>query len=99
VTAGRDLEYRLIGGIGVALLTAVHAVSARVPARETADADLGAHHSVLADPELIPSLTRLGYQQIQGNRFERTIVTSDGDLDLAHIRALLLDVVARPNEI
>ena len=36
------LQYRLVGGIAVSLLTWVHGAADRVPARDTADADLGA---------------------------------------------------------
>ena len=42
VAADLGVEYRLVGGNAVTLLTHVHGVSDRVPERETADADMGA---------------------------------------------------------
>lgn len=66
-----DAEYRLVGGNAVTLLTYAHAVSDRVPERETADADMGASFPVCADPRLVPALQARGYRATAGNRFER----------------------------
>jgi hypothetical protein len=65
--------YRLIGGHMVTLLVAAHEV-AGVPARETADADLGADFSVIADPALPQALRARGYTQPgASNRFVRDL--------------------------
>jgi hypothetical protein len=74
------MEWRLIGGIAVSLLTWVHGVTHLVPERDTADADLAAPHALLADPEFMPALVELGYEQVAGNRFERKIVHGDDPL-------------------
>ena len=77
------VEYRLIGGLSVTLLTWAHGVTHLVPIRETADADFGASASVIGDPQLANILTERGYQRVAGNRFTRTIQRDSFSLDLA----------------
>jgi hypothetical protein len=72
ISASLDIEYRLIGGIATTLLTHLHGVADRVPARETADADMGVHPGVCADPDLPMALSQLGYTQADGSRFVRS---------------------------
>jgi hypothetical protein len=83
------LQYRLVGGIAVSLLTWVHGVADRVPARDTADADLGATHQLLADLDVVNELRGTGYRQVAGNRFERDV--SHGD---DQTLTLAIDVLA-----
>ncbi|MFD7309089.1 hypothetical protein [Promicromonospora sp. NPDC059942] len=71
ISAALGVEYRLVGGIATTLLTHVHGVADRVPARETADADMGVSTSVCADPRLPEALSRLGYTREDGSRFAR----------------------------
>jgi hypothetical protein len=73
-------EYRLVGGNAVSLLTAVHRVTALVPARDTADADFAAAYDVVGDPRLPAALAEQGYRQVAGNRFTRPDVTSGAEL-------------------
>lgn len=77
-------QYRLVGGLAVTLL--VHALGADgvAPHRETADADLGAPMDVCADRALVGQLRDVGYAQVQGNRFARTVGQ----------RELVIDVLA-----
>lgn len=65
-----QVPYRLVGGNCVTLLVAIHQVRG-VPARDTADADLGVNYDVAADPRLPAALISLGYAQAAGNRFVR----------------------------
>jgi hypothetical protein len=67
-----NIEYRLVGGIATTLLTHRHGVANRVPARETADADMGVPLPVCADPRLPEALSHLGYTHEDGSRFVRT---------------------------
>jgi len=62
-TIARELgvEYRLIGGITITLLVHHHQVDHLVPARETADADMGVGFDVLADGAVPGALRRAGY--------------------------------------
>ncbi|WP_020017023.1 hypothetical protein [Promicromonospora sukumoe] len=71
ISASLGVEYRLIGGIATTLLTHVHDVADRVPARETADADMGVSTSVCANPRLPGALAGLGYTREDGSRFAR----------------------------
>ena len=71
IAATLDVEFRLVGGNAVTLLTAVHQVADRVPTRETADADFAAGYDVVADPRLLRALLEAGYEQEGGNRFRR----------------------------
>ncbi|MFJ3405790.1 hypothetical protein [Promicromonospora sp. NPDC090134] len=71
ISASLGVEYRLVGGIATTLLTHVHEVADRVPARETADADMGVSTSVCSDPRLPEALSRLGYTREDGSRFAR----------------------------
>lgn len=81
-------DYRLVGGNAVTLLTAVHGVMSLVPERETADADFGAAPEVIGNEELVVRLRELGYVQVEGNRFARTLFHADAPLDL------VIDVLA-----
>lgn len=66
-----QMDYRLIGGLSVALLYAAHGSPGSVPPRQTADADLGADHEVVAAAPVVRSLVARGYTKTAGNRFER----------------------------
>lgn len=76
------VDYRLIGGNAVSLLTWVHGVQDATPGRETADADFGADGRVIGDPRLPEALTARGYAPQRSNRFYRTITDARGDLEL-----------------
>lgn len=73
-----SLDYRLVGGNAVTLLTWIHGVNGLVPSRETADADFGAEATVVGDANFAMGLEQRGYELHGGNRFRRT----DGDLQL-----------------
>jgi hypothetical protein len=77
------LEYRLVGGVSVALLTQVHGVADRVPARETADADFGADTATIGDERLARALLDHGYVRVEGNRFTREARRAGDTLPLA----------------
>jgi hypothetical protein len=77
------LEYRLVGGVSVALLTHVHGVADRVPARETADADFGADTATIGDVRLTRALLDRGYARLEGNRFTREVRRAHDTLPLA----------------
>jgi hypothetical protein len=64
-------DYRLVGGLAVTLLVAVHGATGLAPGRETADADFGAAPEVLAHPALLEGLRQRGYSRSGGNRFLR----------------------------
>ncbi len=83
VTDRLGADYRLIGGHMVSLLVALHQVTG-VPARETADADLGAQFSVVADPRLVANLQTLGYVRPgASNRFVRPLADGlDATIDV-----------------
>lgn len=85
IAAGLGVEYRLIGGIAITLLVHHHQVDHLVPARETADADMGVGFDVLADDALPGALRRAGYTAENSNRFVR-----DDDRG----RRLVIDVLA-----
>lgn len=73
VTDRIGADYRLVGGHMVSVLVALHQVTG-VPARETADADLGAQFCVVADPRLVATLQELGYTRPgASNRFVRPL--------------------------
>lgn len=76
------VDYRLVGGNAVTFLTWIHGVTHRVPGRETADADFGAEPAVVGNPNFALSLEERGYKLQGGNRFRRTVETTDGDLEL-----------------
>jgi hypothetical protein len=82
IAASLDADYRLIGGLGVTLLTWVYGVNDDVPSRETADADFGASPTVIGDERLLAALEARGYRQVAGNRLLRTLHTPDESLDL-----------------
>jgi hypothetical protein len=71
MTAGLDVQYRLIGGLAVTLLVHVHGADDLAPQRETADADLGVSVETCGDERFLPALLSAGYAQVQGNRLER----------------------------
>ncbi|RYJ07680.1 MAG: hypothetical protein EON52_00035 [Actinomycetales bacterium] len=75
-TGAMGVDYRLIGGHMVSHLVYAYAVEG-VPTRETADADLGATGEVVADPRLLEQLDALGYDMVQGNRFERNLTAAE----------------------
>jgi hypothetical protein len=77
------LEYRLVGGVSVALLAQVHGVADRVPARETADADFGADTATIGDERLARALLDHGYVRVEGNRFTREARRAGDTLPLA----------------
>ena len=85
IAAGLCVDYRLIGGIAITLLVHHHQVDHLVPARETADADLGVGFDVLSDDALPEALRRAGYSAEESNRFAR-----DDD----HGRRRVIDVLA-----
>ncbi|GAA4759187.1 hypothetical protein GCM10023328_48130 [Modestobacter marinus] len=94
IAAELAVEYRLVGGNAVSLLTAVHEVSNRVPPRETADADFGAEYQVIADPRLLKALLHRGYLQSEGNRFTRTHTLASLDATTDPVWDLVIDVLA-----
>jgi hypothetical protein len=63
IAAEISADYRLIGGHMVTMLVAARQVT-DVPPRETADADLGADFSVIADPALPRALRARGYTRL-----------------------------------
>ena len=71
IAAQLGVKYRLVGGISVTLLTHHYGVDDQLPARETADADMGAPHYVCADDGLVAALSERGYARVEGNRFVR----------------------------
>ncbi len=85
IAAGLGVDYRLIGGIAITLLVHHHHVDHLVPARETADADMGVGFDVLSDEALPEALRRAGYSAERSNRFAR----ADD-----HGRRLVIDVLA-----
>lgn len=70
------IQYRLIGGLAVALIHAAHGAPGEVPSRQTADADLGAEDHIVAESGLDVRLLGQGYRRTEGNRF----VKGEGDL-------------------
>ncbi len=72
IAADLGVRYRLVGGIAITLLTYHYGVDARVPARETADADMGVPRDVCGDERLPAALLDRTYKQEGGNRFFRT---------------------------
>jgi hypothetical protein len=78
-----DVAYRLVGGLSVGLLTAVHGVVDLVPGRETGDADFGADARTIGDTRLPAALAGRGYVQTHGNRFVREVSRQGGGLTLA----------------
>ncbi|MDR0366790.1 MAG: hypothetical protein LBH68_08195 [Bifidobacteriaceae bacterium] len=73
ITRQAGIDYRLIGGHMVTMLAAYQGVT-DPPARETADADLGASLSAISDPALPKTLRQHGYSQPgASNRFVRDL--------------------------
>ena len=71
IAAQLGVKYRLVGGISVTLLTHHYGVDDQVPARETADADMGAPRYVCGDDQLVAAMSQRGYSRTEGNRFVR----------------------------
>ncbi len=70
---GKDTaDYRVIGGHMVTLLAATWRLGPDLY-RETGDADLGVPPVVARDHHLPDRLKALGYEQVAGNRFARTV--------------------------
>src|ERR1035438_1764431 len=65
-------DYRIIGGHMVTALAARWQLSAGLH-RETGDLDLGVPPLVARDLRLVGRLKELGYEQVAGNRFARTM--------------------------
>ena len=84
IASDAGVAYRLIGGIATTLLVHHHGAETLVPARETADADMGVALDVLGDDRLLEAILAVGYRQVEGNRFVRD---ADG-------RRLVIDVLA-----
>lgn len=75
-TTSIEAEYRLVGGQMVSYLVYAYGVTG-VPDRDTADADLGTHSSVAADPRLLESLIARGYRQVKSNYLERNLLEEE----------------------
>ncbi|WP_199424591.1 hypothetical protein [Actinotalea solisilvae] len=77
VAAELGIGYRLVGGLAVTLLTHHHGVEARVPSRETSDADMAVPRDVCADTGLADALAGRGYGPVRrdgdllGNEFTK----------------------------
>ncbi|SRR6266568_2270754 len=70
---GEDVaDYRVIGGHSVTMLAARWRLGAELY-RETGDVDLGIAPVVVRDRRLADRLKALGYDQVAGNRFARTV--------------------------
>ncbi|RZU73546.1 hypothetical protein EV384_1953 [Micromonospora kangleipakensis] len=83
IAAELRLDYRIVGGHMVTLLTAAHGVAGQVPMRETLDADFAALPTVIADPRLLRALAERGYQRVDAaNRFVRDRRDDLGPLNL-----------------
>jgi hypothetical protein len=95
LAGGLGLDFRIVGGHMVSLLVSAYEASG-APARETADADMGATFDVFADERLRPAILERGYEAVAGNRFSRTDAVG---------RQLVIDLLApsydgrhRPNQ-
>ena len=76
-----DSPHRLIGGVAVVLHQ--HRLGLAHPVRATADADFGVPPYALRDDSLVAAVSRLGYQQVAGNRWSRPIdETREATVDL-----------------
>ncbi len=67
-----DASYRVIGGHMVTALAARWQLGPRLY-RETGDTDIGVPPIVVRDHHLLERLKDLGYEQVEGNRFARTM--------------------------
>jgi hypothetical protein len=65
-------DYRVIGGHMITILAARWRLGAHLY-RETGDADLGVPPVVARDRQLPNRLKEVGYDQVAGNRFARTV--------------------------
>lgn len=75
---GRLLDFRLIGGHMVALHVQRWQLG-RELYRETLDADVGVLPLTVTNTDLLDQIRSLGYEQIEGNRFSKTIQDIPGD--------------------
>jgi hypothetical protein len=72
-TIGNDTsDHRIIGGHMITALAARWMLGADLY-RETGDADLGVTPVLLRSGQLLAKLAALGYEQLEGNRFTRTM--------------------------
>lgn len=89
-----ETTYRVIGGHMVTALAARWQLGPQLY-RETGDTDLGVPPIVVRDHHLLERLKDLGYEQVEGNRFARTIedipVRPARDLDAP--RRAIIDVL------
>ena len=69
--AGAANDYRLIGGVTVALH--IQRLGLDLPLRATGDADFGVPRHVLQTPDLVHAIEALGYSRVLGNRWERPL--------------------------
>ena len=87
-------EHRIIGGHMITVLAARWSLSADLY-RETGDADLGVTPVAVRNSNLLTELKTMGYDQLQGNRFARTI--SDIPVELtgaaSNPRQAIIDVL------
>lgn len=65
-------DYRIIGGHMVTALAARWQLGPELY-RETGDADLGVPPVVICDRDVVGRLRALGYRQVAGNRFAKTV--------------------------
>jgi len=72
VMGGDAAEYRIIGGHTVTMLAVRWRLGAELY-RETGDVDLGIPPVVVRDRRLADRLKALGYDQVEGNRFARSV--------------------------
>lgn len=78
-----NVDYRVVGGNAVTLLSGIYSVDHLVPIRETADVDFGASYQVVSDERLPAVLMSMRYERVAGNRFLRTVPEGSGELTLA----------------
>jgi len=67
-----DDSYRVIGGHMMTALSARWGLGADLY-RETGDADIGVERVVIRDHHLVEDLLGLGYEKVDGSRFERAV--------------------------
>ncbi len=72
VGPGTDVSYRMIGGHMVTALATRWQLGPQLY-RETGDTDIGVPPVVVRDHHLLERLKDLGYEQVEGNRFARTM--------------------------
>lgn len=82
IASEAGIEFRLVGGNAVSLLTWVHGATGLAPDRETNDADLGVPAQAVGADPLLEALLRHEYHQVDGNRFSKEIDHGGSRLDL-----------------